>query len=281
MCMVHEVTGAGALFDLSTGRRISLPPHCERYFSSCGSIIGNGDMVCSYAAMGVDPVSGRYKVFKSTLYYDSKLFSNRQWVFTLGVDKSWREIRPLFTGYTYAAVHIRGIIYFIPQISDQSPYIVAMDVARERVLRVIPFPPCYQSCRPQRNYGWVSWIKLNGRLAFIIMFIPRQEGWPSSECKIEIWTFEVEWEKQTVLVPLEESEAFDQAISIGFASNSMGEIVFLLFLCERMSPLILVYSFRRDVWRRVEIAGVSKYPKTGRVVTAVHIDDEIAASFLE
>nr|GMC97964.1 F-box only protein 8-like [Ipomoea batatas] len=43
MCMLRHETGGGAVFDLSTGRRISLPPHPE----TCGSgtNIGNGGFV--------------------------------------------------------------------------------------------------------------------------------------------------------------------------------------------------------------------------------------------
>nr|GME03749.1 putative F-box protein At3g52320 [Ipomoea batatas] len=300
MCMLRHETGGGAVFDLSTGRRISLPPHPE----TCGSgtNIGNGGFVvrtkfhdiCSFAAVGLDPVSGRYKVFKSTVYYypDPARLLTRQWVLTLEVDESWREIKsPLFTGYIDAAVHIHGIIYFIPKISDQSPHIVAMDVATEGFMRVIPFPPEYDPY-PQRAYGREPWIKLNGRLAFINIPLPEDSddedfvGPTAKGNMIEIWTLEItsmqaEWGKQTILLPCEE---FVQATSMGFTSNSIGEIVFILFLVDGMLPtLILVYSFRRDFWIRVYLGELCKYPLSFLRVLGgvVHIDDEIATSFLE
>nr|GMD67984.1 F-box only protein 8-like [Ipomoea batatas] len=181
--------------------------------------------------------------------------------------------------WTDAALHIHGIIYFIPNITEQesSSKIVAMDVATEK--------------SRQRAQRWVPWIKLNGRLAFIdiITNIPtreREDDDPHpddpAESKIEIWTLEIrsmeeeEWEKQTVLLPLEESELIEQATSIGFTSNSVGEILILLRSKIIISPLILIYSFRRDVWRRIEIRGASKYSSYfSDMESVVHVDDEI------
>nr|GMD70215.1 V-type proton ATPase catalytic subunit A [Ipomoea batatas] len=106
---------------------------------------------------------------------------------------------------------------------------------------------------------------------------------------IEIWTLQIrsmeeeEWEKQTVLLPLEESEVIGRATSMRFSSNSMGDIVILLRSKTIMSPLILIYSFRSDVWRRIEICvGDSEYSShLSDMEGVVQVDDEIAASFLE
>nr|GMD59905.1 F-box only protein 8-like [Ipomoea batatas] len=303
----------GGLFDLSTGRSIYLQPNYPAmYFGiSNSNIIGNGDFVltrnssigkCPIAVLGFDSISERYKVFVSEVSYNGeRVFWKQHWVLTrvltLGVDESWREIRStIFIGLTDAAVHIHGIIYFIPQVTERessSKMIVAMDVARERIIRFIPFPSGYHQSR-QRVREWVPWIKLNGRLAFIDIIIPASEDphphpHPDlAESKIEIWTLKIrsaveeEWEKQTVLLPLEESKVIGRATSMGFTSNSIGEIVILLPSKTIISHLILIYSFRRDVWKRIEISGVSKYSSSSYISdmeVVVHVDDEIVAFF--
>nr|GMD67175.1 F-box only protein 8-like [Ipomoea batatas]GMD77758.1 F-box only protein 8-like [Ipomoea batatas] len=291
--LLHEIIGfLGALFDLSTGRSVFLPPHNVMCFGVYDSDnIGNGDFVstrkrsssglCFFAGLGFDSISERYKVFASEMYYNVQ----RHWVLTLGVDKSWREIRcTTITGHIDSAVHIHGVIYFIPHITEQesSSKIVAMDVASEKVIGFIPFPYAYHQSR-QRGWGWVPWIKLNGRLGFIdIIIVPAERK--IGESKIEIWTLEIrsmgeEWEKkQTVLLPLEESEVIRRATSMRFTFNSIGEIVMLLLSNTIVPPLILIYSFRRDVWRRIEICGVSE---CSSYLSVVRVDDEIAVSFLE
>nr|GMD72313.1 F-box only protein 8-like [Ipomoea batatas] len=307
MCLLrNEVMGLiGALFDLSTGRCIYLPPNSNypaMYFGiSNSNIFGNGDFVltrnssigkCPIAVLGFDSISERYKVFASEVFYNGeRVFWKQHWVLTLGMDESWREIRStIFVGLTDAAVHIHGIIYFIPQVTERessSKMIVAMDVERKRIIRFIPFPSGYHQSR-QRVREWVPWIKLNGRLAFIDIIIPASEDPHPAESKIEIWTLKIrsaveeEWEKQSVLLPSEESEVIGRATSMGFTSNSMGEIVILLPSKTIISPLILIYSFRRDVWKRIEISGVSKYSSSSYISdmeVVVHVDDEIVASF--
>nr|GLL41425.1 putative F-box protein At2g16220 [Ipomoea trifida] len=309
LCLLrNQVMGLfGCLFDLSTGRRIYLPPHPAMYYGiSNTNIIGNGDFVltrnssigkCPIAVLGFDSISERYKVFASEVFYNvERVFWKQHWVLTLGVDESWREIRStIFIGLTDAAVHIHGIIYFIPQVTEResSSKMIAMDVARERIIRFIPFPSGYHQSR-QRVREWVPWIKLNGRLAFIDIIIPASEDphphpHPDlAESKIEIWTLKIrsaveeEWEKQTVLLPLEESKVIGRATSMGFTSNSIGEIVILLPSKTIISPLILIYSFRRDVWKRIEISGVSKYSSSSYISdmeVVVHVDDEIVAFF--
>nr|GLL41414.1 V-type proton ATPase catalytic subunit A-like [Ipomoea trifida] len=168
---------------------------------------------CSFAVLGFDSISKRYKVFL-----------NRHRVLTVEVDDSWREIRS-----TTITGHIDR------EREDNDP---------------IPNP---------------------------------------TKSMIEIWTLQIrsmeeeEWEKQTVLLPLEESEVIGRATSMRFSSNSMGDIVILLRSKTIMSPLILIYSFRSDVWRRIEICvGDSEYSShLSDMEGVVQVDDEIAASFLE
>ncbi|XP_031120980.1 putative F-box protein At5g62660 [Ipomoea triloba] len=257
MCLIRPESGSGndVVFDLSTGRRICLPS------------IGWPACLCSNASLGFDWVSGKYKVFKWAVHYDYDCgrLLNGWWVLTVGVDKSWREINSTLAGYTTtAAVHINGIMYLIREpmtiylnrlpwwfsnlfhSSSSKPKIVGIDVATERFIKSIPFPFEYYS--PKHYHGWQAWMKLNGRLAFINILSPQKAN------SIDIWRLErsMELEKQTVVLPLEEREVIGEATytSMKFTANSMGEIVFLIQNRKIMSPLVLVYSFRREVWRR-------------------------------
>ncbi|XP_019162139.1 PREDICTED: putative F-box protein At2g16220 [Ipomoea nil] len=279
----NKLWGDQALFDISTGRRISVPSDSSLSYVSS---------VFTVDVVAFDSVSERYKVFRSSpLYENYRWVLNRYWVLTVDVDESWREIE-FTTGHLYVAmVHINGIIYFIPDMSEwspddinelsSSPKIAAMDVATESFITFVPFPSGYHPYPHGYVLWWVPWImKLNGRMSFINFIIPDAR---EDERKIEIWTWErsmEEWEKQTILLPLEESKVISQASSMGFATNSMGEIVFLL-QSNTMSPLILVYSFGRDVWKRFEISGVSNYKlHLSSMKSLVHVEDEIAY-FLE
>nr|GMD93185.1 putative F-box protein At3g52320 [Ipomoea batatas] len=149
MCLLShasgDASGDDAVFDLSTGRHIWLP---SRISWSTGR-----------AVLGFDPVSERYNVFNSEVYYDSD---------------------------------------------------------RQRYRR-----------------GWVPWMKLNGCLAFINILSPQKAkslspsgastSWPN---KINIWTLErsIEWEKQTVGLPLEEREPYLFSCSaFQFSQKSFGD----------------------------------------------------------
>nr|GMD25503.1 F-box only protein 8-like [Ipomoea batatas] len=287
MCLLsRESVDDNAIFDLSTGRHIWLP-----------NIIGwppsraPSSLIWSCAVLGFDSVSERYKVFKSTAYYDSgyQRVLNKLWVLTVGVDKSWREMDFATIRYARVAICINGIIYLITRhshpvnsLSDSSSKIVAIDLATESFIRSIPFP---SECRPTQQHQ-PPWIKLNGRLAFINI-LNSQKGkslasgipipWPD---RIDIWTLEGSIE-YSVILPLEEREMIGEATFREFTANSIGEIAFLIGRKRMMSPLLLVYSFGREVWRRFEIHGVcndsfhSSYRRS-----IVYVGDEIA-SFLE
>ncbi|XP_031120995.1 putative F-box protein At5g62660 [Ipomoea triloba] len=301
MCLLSLESRDDAVFDLSTGRRICLPRIGRPGGRSALSITS---CVWSNTSLGFDLVSERYKVFKSAMYYDYdfRRMLNQLWILTVGVDKSWREIDSTIRGYiTTAAVHIHGIMYLIREpIAEHltgfslpfrhlfhslstKPKIVTIDVATERFIKSIPFPFEYYS--PQHHQEWRAWMKLNGHLAFINILSPqRADGvltpWPDS---IDIWRLErsMEFEKQTVVLPLEEREVIGEATSMKFTANSMGEIVFLIQSKKVMSPLVLVYSFGRDVWRRFEIHGVCNYSFSFLDTRSiVHVEDEIA-TFLE
>lgn len=284
ICLFSDESGDAAICDLRTGQRTSLPRVClpadrrPTYFS-CGigafwfdlvfGLRNNYRTVGSCAALGFDHVSRRHKVFKSELYYEggSGRMMNRQWVLTLGVDRSWRVINSISTGYLDDGVHIDGIVYFIPRMSRKK--IVAFDVRTESFIGFIPFPDEYQT--PQ--WRWLPWINLNGRLAFIKT--------KKDLSGIDIWSLEesMVWEKLMIPLPFEESLVIGQASSMGFSTTSTEEIVFLL-QSKTMSPLILLYSFRRRVWRQFEICGVCDYSLIrSHMRGIVHVMGETIASF--
>ncbi|XP_019177067.1 PREDICTED: F-box protein At1g30790-like [Ipomoea nil] len=278
MCLCHESLfgdeGDEAV-DLSTGRCICLPSiaypagRTQQSFSS---------LAYSCSSLGFDSVSERYKVFKSVVYYEDDHDVSSEglkllWVLTVGVDKSWRQIECTITGYTRDAVCIHGIIYLIPEVlamrSSIEPKIVAIDIATESFITSIPFPFEYYFLQ-QLGQGELTWMKLSGRLAFIIILGQqnasqmlrtrtwRDTTWPK---RVDIWRWErsMEWEKQTILLPLEERKMIREATSMSFTANSIGEILLLIQSERMMSPLVLIYSFEREVWRKFKIHGLNDY----------------------
>nr|GMD28545.1 F-box only protein 8-like [Ipomoea batatas] len=251
LCLLSDESGHDAVFDLSTRQSISLPKTCHpvtRYLS-CGFLGFDflftcrnlpGRPISSVAVLGFGSVSGKYKVFKPTVYYDSG-----------GM-------------YTDAVIHVNGTVYLVPRI--KASRIAAMDVETERLTALIAFPSEYQPGRP--------WMSLNGRLAFVN--VPKRGG---AEWGMEVWTLEgaAEWERRAVAAPPEEERAvIGEANSLRFASNSVGEIVLLLHGKE-MCPLVLVYSFGRGVWRRFEISGVPNHSLLLSYMRGVvRVVDEIA-----
>ncbi|XP_031130699.1 putative F-box protein At3g52320 [Ipomoea triloba] len=131
--------------NVSTGQRISLP---RIQFHS-----PNPPSIC--ARLGFDSQSERYKVLMSTWMNTrgnrSRCYEYKHWVFTVGVDKSWREINYSphpFDGYgspsdsDTSCVYIDGFIYSYNWLTKADPpsfHIVAFEVGSESC-SLIPFP---------------------------------------------------------------------------------------------------------------------------------------------
>nr|GMD04404.1 putative F-box protein At3g52320 [Ipomoea batatas] len=200
--------GDVAVYNVSTGKHVSLPAFKSR------------------ALLGFDSQAKRYKVLMINQPNSSNRFGNKHWIFTVGVDKSWREINyslphPFYPfdvsyacpSYSDTSVHIDGIIYYFNWLTIYDPpsfHIVAFEVGSESY-SLIPFPVEISS---SSQYQWANYVLGNfallqvdgGRLAILLR--------EYCLCYMNVWIWEKSkecWEKITMTIPLEESRSCSMA----------------------------------------------------------------------
>nr|GMD29518.1 F-box only protein 8-like [Ipomoea batatas] len=273
LCLLRK-NGETTILDLSTRQHISLlSPIVEAEPAGCGY---RWTTKLSGSALGFDPVSKRYKVLRSELYGNKthNYYHGALKVSTLGVDESWRTVtteNSFLPCKPMASVQIDGIIYLINfkiNCWDEQE-IAVFDIETENLIRVIPFP--YKFQHSTRYYS--SWVKLNGRLVYIYIYVDVKERTQIFVCTLEK-SMGPEWDKHEVPLTLEEAKIISQAKSVCFTTNSIGEIVFLIRGVSL--PLsILIYACGTQVWRKFEICGLpgySPYENLRKII--VHVIEE-------
>nr|GMD28587.1 F-box only protein 8-like [Ipomoea batatas] len=272
LCLFN-ICGGASILDLSTRQCIYLPQTFEE--PEPGS--GHRTQMLASAALDFDPVSKRYKVLRAgCVKIAPHCYQGVLKVLTLGVDESWRAVTtensflPL-PRKSMASVQIDGIIYLINfkiNCWDEQE-IAVFDIETENLIRVIPFP--YKFQHSTRYYS--SWVKLNGRLAYIYIYVDVKERTQIFVCTLEK-SMGPEWDKHEVPLTLEEAKIISQAKSVCFTTNSIGEIVFLIRGASL--PLsILIYACGTQVWRKFEICGLpgySPYENLRKII--VHVIEE-------
>nr|GLL36093.1 putative F-box protein At3g52320 [Ipomoea trifida] len=262
ICM-YRPNGPFTVCNVSTGQRIFLPRLIQ--YEECELV------------MGYDSESKRYKVLMTAcresisrgglIRYD---YEYKHWVFTLGVDKSWREInnycsRPFFpfegNRYPYyfsTNVYIDGVIYsytaFTKHIMIPINHIVAFEVGCES-FSVITLPV---------SLSWFflemsALLEVGGRLAMVHVSVPeRGEGL----CYMNVWTWEKSkecWEEITMTIPLKWSRMINNSARLlRFATNHDGEIVLLCKYTKKF--YILVCNLRSEAWREFDVSGLEDFP---------------------
>lgn len=92
-------------------------------------------------SLGFDPTTKKLKVLKAYYVSDEKgNYKVRHWIFTLGIDKSWRKIRGWdnFFPDKNICVYVNGVIYFV-NVYTLGREIAAFNVGDES-FRMIAFP---------------------------------------------------------------------------------------------------------------------------------------------
>lgn len=184
--------------------------------------------------MGYDPEEKTYKVVMMVNEY------SRNWVFTLGTDKSWREIKSdiKFVVTTNDAVCASGVIYMLGSCREGNPFIVAFDVKNEN-FRVITL------WNSSDHSGYCYLKNLNGKLA--ILYIKNL----SCGDYMDLWilgneTRKEEWENRIVKIPQQ---------STTFCSSSDGDILFTKRFNSRQL-ICFCYDVTKKSWRNFEIEGL-------------------------
>ncbi|CAH9085754.1 unnamed protein product [Cuscuta epithymum] len=226
-------------------------PTTRQHISLQRDVVSRGQTGTSYI-LGFDPISKSYKVLKLQDFWGSNEYKRQYCVLTLGVDKSWREINNDLLGYPDASVHIGGIIYLISSIFRKE--IVTFNVGDENI-GLVPFPGVELKKCNISNFWRLSWMEIDGRLA--VVHIKRNNFVVGREMRILTLEKSMKWEKQVISLPWEESLITKDSMDIFSTSTNLGEI--LLLLDAKGSVEVLLYSFRKHVWRKIEVYGPDDY----------------------
>nr|XP_009779040.1 PREDICTED: putative F-box protein At1g47790 [Nicotiana sylvestris] len=202
-----------------------------------------GIMTC--CSLCVDPTTKKHKVFKAHLRNNER----RYWVFTIGVDKLWREISGCsnFLPSNGNCVYIDGVIYWV---HINRCNIAAFSVGDEKFIRMISFPDREWTLRFSEGTPRIAEIKgqvaLLGPVYFkkstIALYVLNGSGETD------------EWVKHIIELPLELPKTCGGCLCSLFTINPKGEI---LSLPDKNSSSLFLYDAgRKDQWKLVEIHGI-------------------------
>nr|GMC50337.1 putative F-box protein At3g52320 [Ipomoea batatas]GMD98822.1 putative F-box protein At3g52320 [Ipomoea batatas]GME03007.1 putative F-box protein At3g52320 [Ipomoea batatas] len=261
--------GDVAVRNVGTRQRIFLPRLNQYQGEDCALLLG------------FDSQSKRYKVLMSVQIVDEESilisYEYKHWVFTVGVDRSWREINnycycPFFPigdyphcDYNNTNVYIDGVIYSYNWRTDYSlvPSIVAFEVGCESFSRII-LPDEITSRSSYLLFKKSALLEVGGRLAIVFVHVPDlldilRGG--ECLCYMDVWTWEKSkkfWEKITITIPSAGSRLIHNAKWMRFATNHDGEIMLLLYTYSDNFS-ILIYNLKCEAWSKFDISGVEKF----------------------
>ncbi|KAK4707136.1 hypothetical protein R3W88_033275 [Solanum pinnatisectum] len=189
-------------------------------------------------SLGFESEENKYKVLRTT--YHPRERHTKYWVFTLGIDKSWRDTQNIFPciPYSMPSVCTSGVIYQFAMADYIS--IVAFDVKSEKIENIalwyaVEFVYYYQLIEVKSKLGVIDYRK-----------------WVRGY--FDLWILEKtpkrEWERHIIGVP-----SIWKTTKPKFASFFDGEIVFVV---NSGDSCCLCYDFTRKSWRELKIKGHPK-----------------------
>nr|GMD31792.1 putative F-box protein At3g52320 [Ipomoea batatas] len=225
--------------------------------------------------LGYDSQSKRYKVLMSAHIVDQEGYEYKHWVFTVGVDRSWREINnysscPFFPigdhpkcYYSNTNVYIDGVIYSYNWRTKHTLvgtfHIVAFDVGCES-FSVITLPDEVSSLADVL-FLKSALLEVGGRLTIVLVHpldvLRGREGL----YYIGVWTWEKSkkcWEKITITIPIQWSRIIYHAQWMRFATNHDEEIVLLLCIYSK-TFYILIHNLKSEAWKKFDVSGVEDF----------------------
>ncbi|WMV07642.1 hypothetical protein MTR67_001027 [Solanum verrucosum] len=181
-----------------------------------------------------EPEEKKFKVFSR--------YKERHWVFTLGIDESWRENKNISFAIPYfkPSVCISGVIY---QLINGA--IAAIDIKSEKCETIA----LWNSSHESPNY--YELIEVKGKLEVI-----DYRKWVGGY--LDLWILEQtpqrKWERHIIRLP-----SIWNPMKPGFVSSVMsrdGEIVFVVIF--KSGGACLCYDVTRKSWRELKIMGLPK-----------------------
>ncbi|XP_016459919.1 putative F-box protein At1g32420 [Nicotiana tabacum] len=200
-------------------------------------------------SLGFDSTTKKYKVIKAQYLLDDRDSGKvRYWIYTIGVDKLWREIPDcanIFPAYSF--VYIDGVTYCVNRLSE-SYNIAAFSVKNEKLIRMILSPDGVWASKSPPNI-----VEINGQVALVDQ--------SNSGGKVSLYvlngTGETEtWVKHIIALP---SELINTKYLPLFKTNPKGEIA--LPLCTVLD--MFLYDIAKKDWRKVDIHEI--YERVHRV----------------
>ncbi|CAH9129130.1 unnamed protein product [Cuscuta epithymum] len=128
---------------------------------------------------------------------------------------------------------------------------------------MIPFPLDFSSqCSQLMTTGLVmrsALVDLDGRLAIVHV----SKGDDRKYNSMIIWKMEkcMVWKKLAIAIPLEASQMFSRRL-LRVTTNHFGEVMLFLIGKSKRSntALLLLYNFKSQVWRKLDIHGLLDKP---------------------
>ncbi|CAH9099102.1 unnamed protein product [Cuscuta epithymum] len=253
--------GVVVICNLCTGQQTPLPPSpawSESQAEGC-------------ALLGLDGSSDTFKVLKLEACFSD--CTVKQWVLTLGLDATWREIKGSLQFYPYCSftsgVCINSVIYFYNFVRyhlggwsavDCAFPIVAFDV-RSETFRRMPLPPITYETPRWGSLLKSSFLELDGQLAILLL----------RNNMIFMWNLDIVansascWKTHTFPIPSEVEAALAVAggkFSCTLTTTPTGEIVLLMPEAGISSLWVLFDKFKpaSRVWKKFGIKGLKDFP---------------------
>uniref|UniRef100_M1DGX6 F-box protein n=1 Tax=Solanum tuberosum TaxID=4113 RepID=M1DGX6_SOLTU len=225
-----------AISNPSTGEVRCLP------YLKCFDVSGE-KFICS---IGFEPEDKKYKV---VLTINSQGGLSRAWVFTLGIDTSWREMIK-YNEFVYDispcsfGICISGIIYRFSQSPD---FIVVFDVKSENFTSITTSIEFSNGLHESGYYEDYMLIDANGKLG-ILKFPPfRRTEY------IHLWIFKEEWEHQLFQFPLEWKHEDIYLSTKKICKYGGEEIVFAINMTSSDVFVYFFYHVKNKSWRYLEV----------------------------
>nr|XP_009762873.1 PREDICTED: putative F-box protein At5g15660 [Nicotiana sylvestris] len=203
-----------------------------------------GYMAC--CSLCFDPITKKHKVFKTL--GDQNSCEVACWIFTIGVDKSWREIADCtnFFPLRYNCVYIGGVIYCVNRLAT-AYNIVAFSVGDEKLIRMILTPfEVLTSEFPPKIFEIKGQVALLDGRNFLV------------DGKFHLYIFNgtgenEEWVKHIIELL---SESIPKRFCPSFNTNPKGEIVlFIPVNTDRIFPVFLRDIAKKE-WTKFEMHGI-------------------------
>ncbi|PIN25906.1 hypothetical protein CDL12_01319 [Handroanthus impetiginosus] len=201
-----------------------------------------------------DPNSERYKVLRAVSISDNvfPVTPTSYWIFTIGLDKSWRIIPDapkLYHLRKGKSVCIDGSLYCTNFSTEEDDGVIArFDVAGE-YFGMISYPEGLSSSR----YSSCYIIELKGSLCVI------DTGDLMKSCFMTIWIHNSKsWMESRIEFPSSWQIMVNIWQNCSFCNNSDGEIVVAVSGISTVGYCILIYNVERQKWRKMEVLGLAE-----------------------